>query len=353
MSDATTQYISPRQLARAAGVSESSVKRWCDQGLIPTVKTAGGHRRLTLEAAAEFLRTAGLEIHPEHLGLPERLAAAATDAADMREELYRALLAVDDAAAQRIVTELHWNGQSVASIADEVVGPVFERIGHEWECGAVEVYQERSACAVCLRSFDHLKTLLPPPAPHAPIAIGGSPEGDFYALPTSLAELVLQQSGWAARSLGSNLPFATIAAAVEDHHPQLVWLSVSHLVDERRFIAEYRAFYERVRGDVAVIVGGFALTAEIRQAIQFTAHGDTLLHLEAFAGTLRRAIESAAARSATSRAAASNVASGSKPGSATGASTGNSTGSSAGNRAASAATVTRASELASGRRKRN
>ena len=36
------ELVSPKQVAHAMGVSESSLKRWCDQGLIPTVRTAAG-----------------------------------------------------------------------------------------------------------------------------------------------------------------------------------------------------------------------------------------------------------------------------------------------------------------------
>ena len=49
------QLLSPKQVARALGVSESSLKRWCDKGLIPTERTAGGHRRLPLAGVLDFL----------------------------------------------------------------------------------------------------------------------------------------------------------------------------------------------------------------------------------------------------------------------------------------------------------
>ena len=38
----------------------------------------------------------------------------------------------------------------------------------------------------------------------------------------------------------------------------------------------------------AIVVGGFAMQGVIRQQIRYSAFCDTMQHLEAFAGTLRR-----------------------------------------------------------------
>ena len=44
-------FLSPRNLAAAVGVSESSVKRWADEGRIRTALTPGGSRRIQLREA--------------------------------------------------------------------------------------------------------------------------------------------------------------------------------------------------------------------------------------------------------------------------------------------------------------
>ena len=41
--------LSPKELADAIGVSESSIKRWVDNGEIQATKTSGGHRRITCQ----------------------------------------------------------------------------------------------------------------------------------------------------------------------------------------------------------------------------------------------------------------------------------------------------------------
>ena len=46
--------LSPREVAVALGVSESSVKRWVDLGELAALRTAGGHRRITRAEAVRF-----------------------------------------------------------------------------------------------------------------------------------------------------------------------------------------------------------------------------------------------------------------------------------------------------------
>ena len=69
---ASQPQYSPKQIADALEVSESSVKRWCDSGKISSVRTGGGHRRVTLEGLRRFLSHSSRSlIAPEVLGLPK------------------------------------------------------------------------------------------------------------------------------------------------------------------------------------------------------------------------------------------------------------------------------------------
>jgi excisionase family DNA binding protein len=287
-----TALISPRQAARAIGVSESSLKRWCDQGLIASSKTAGGHRKLPVAAVTEFLRAKSLAVvRPEVLGLP-RLLADRPRAVELQcDAFYQALVAGDEETSRRILLDLHLSGERVSRIGDALVAPTLARIGSQWECQAIDAYQERLASRICLRLLDELRSHIPAAGERAPLAIGGTPDGDLYMLPTSLIEVTLQQAGWRAQSLGSRLPFESLSAAVRDLRPQLFWLSVSHIDDEATFLEGYHKFYEQHRHEVAIVVGGRALSESIRRKMQYAAFGDSLAHLESFAAVLKRTLK--------------------------------------------------------------
>jgi methanogenic corrinoid protein MtbC1 len=195
-------------------------------------------------------------------------------------------------AVRQILFDLFLAGIPLSRVFDEVVAPAFRRIGQAWACGEAEIYQERRAVEVCLRALYELAEAIGPPPEAAPLAIGGAPPPDPYSLATTMVEVVLRQNGWNARSLGSRLPFPSLRAAIRTMRPQLFWLSVSHLDDEAAFLREYREFFEEVRHEVLVVVGGQALHDHLRRQMQFAAHCDNLQHLEIFAAGLKRLLDS-------------------------------------------------------------
>lgn len=106
--------LSPRELARANGVSQSSGKSWIDRGCIPAHLTAGGHRRVDFVPALRCLRESGQEVvHPDSFpvapfGRPEPVSVLeerpfALLSASEAETLAQTLLAAAEAAGAQLV----------------------------------------------------------------------------------------------------------------------------------------------------------------------------------------------------------------------------------------------------------
>lgn len=284
------EIVSPKQVARAIGVSESSLKRWCDQGLIPMTRTPGGHRRLPINGVIAFLKKTGHTlVRPKVLGLP----ATTTGAGDWtlargREQIVAALVDGNEEICRQIVLDLYLSHHAISEICDEVLASAFQEIGRLWSCGDAAVYQERRSCGICLRILHELGRAVPAAPAAAPIAIGGTLQQDPYQLATAMAELVLCDNGWRATSLGSMLPAETICEATLDVAPRLVWLSVSCIDDEQRFLSASEMicnFAEQC--GAAFAVGGNVLTEELRRQMRYSAFCDTMQHLESFARTLK------------------------------------------------------------------
>ncbi|MBK8268490.1 MAG: helix-turn-helix domain-containing protein [Planctomycetes bacterium] len=119
--------VSPKDLARAIAVSESSIKRWVDEGTIAAVKTSGGHRRIAIEEVIRFTRLTQTPIvHPEILGLPAEAADTAkpTNEADDAERLQLHLQNGDAPKARGLLISMYLRG---AASLPSVMAPSIPR----------------------------------------------------------------------------------------------------------------------------------------------------------------------------------------------------------------------------------
>ena len=284
------QLLTPKQVAQAIGVSEASLKRWCDKGLITATRTEGGHRRLALDDVIEFLRRTGRSaVTPELLRMPPVRSLGERSSKRSETEFIDALIQGDEARIHHIIFDLYLAKHSICDIGDRIIANSIGQIGEKWERRQVEPYQERRACEIIERVLTQLRVAMPPVPTTAPLAIGGTLEGDIYRIPTALVELVLRECGWRSESLGTNLPAATLCAAVEHLQPRLFWLSVSHIVSVPQFREQAATLYEAARQrNILLAVGGRALEPAIRREMQYSVFCDTLRHLASFVASHAR-----------------------------------------------------------------
>lgn len=247
-------------------------------------RTAGGHRRLPLGHVLQFLRSSGQTlVRPEVLGLPSAAGHGEVVLARSMEQLVVALEHGDEETSRRLIVDLFLSRRKVPEICDEVLAPAMYRIGADWECGKVDVYQERRACGIVERILHELRSFFPVRDVARLTAIGAAPAGDPYRLATMMVEMTLREAGWAADSLGSDLPFPSLAAAVVDLRPKLFWLSVSSMADEAAFLSGYAQLFEAASSvGTMVAVGGVALTTQRREQMRYTVYCDKLHHLANF-----------------------------------------------------------------------
>lgn len=254
--------LSPRDLAQAIGVSESSVKRWVDDGLIRATRTAGGHRRIPVREAVRFVRESeAVLLRPEVLGLEELRGVEAGGAGGEDERLYELLRAGAAPEAVGLLVSLYLDGWTVAGVLDGPVRSAMARLGELWRHDEAGIFLEHRAVTVVHRALARLRELLPEVPDGAPRAVGCAPSGDPYLLPSLGAAMVLEAEGVAATNLGPETPVATLETAVRELRPRLVWLSASAPAAPEGLGRELRGLLERLHGDGApepplLVLGG-------------------------------------------------------------------------------------------------
>jgi excisionase family DNA binding protein len=284
-------YLKTSQLADALGVSPSSVKRWVDKGAIPATKTTGKHRLVALSSALKFARDGNYPTD-NLLALSSRPEIAEIDDR-VEERLIDALKSGQAREASAIITSAYLAGRDAVALADRLIRPVMERVGHHWMVGTWDVYHEHQATQIVTGALvDLIRTVSRAATPGRPLAIGASPERDVYTLPVLLGELILREGGWDVRNLGSNLPFRSMASAVRAYRPKLAFLSAGSPIDKPRFLQEYSYFYEAAsQAGAAIILGGRAFDADLRSRLVYASFGERMAHLAEFARQIRQATD--------------------------------------------------------------
>jgi len=284
-----SELHSPKQVAQVLGVSESSLKRWCDRGLLQTTRTAGGHRKVLTAEVIRFARERGLSlVTPELLGLPPAGSTRDLDLAQNAQLLAEALLSGNEGLSRQLVLNLAVGEHGVARIFDEVITRAFVEIGERWACEQADVYQERRGCEMILRILAELRKSQTTP-PGSLTACGGTATGNSYSLQTLMAEIVLRDCGYLATSLGTGIPFESFIRAVHEIRPSLFWLSMAYIADESEFLRGFKNLSSAcAETQVALVIGGRALTPALREQLVDATYCETMQQLAGFARTLTR-----------------------------------------------------------------
>jgi len=274
--------LSPRELAQAIGVSESSLKRWIDSGRIHASRTEGGHRRIAVAEAIRFIRSSGSPLErPDLLDLPD---IAASDARAGDGTLFDLLVGGDARAVRGALLTRYLAGASVAELCDGPIRDAMHAIGERWRHDEDGIFVEHRATDACLQALAQLRATIAP-APDAPVALGATPEDDPYLLPSFMAATVVAEAGLRAVNLGPDTPLSAMQQAFEHHAPRLVWLSASATVPPARARA-IGLWLASLPPAVEVIVGGRRVDPIARQ--RGIRVGDSMADLASLAAALAR-----------------------------------------------------------------
>ena len=289
MSDtAGTKNLTSREAARLLGVSEASIKRWADGGLLPALKTAGGHRRFRPEDLAAFRRGAPAARE----GFDGR-GARGVEAARLEEGLpasmFELLVSGRDGEVAAALVGLHGGGQTLAYLADVLLCPALRRVGDLWQAGELSVAQEHIATRTALSALHALRASFGAGGPEGgPAALCCAVEDDFHELPVQLAALTLEARGWSVVNLGTSTPFYALSEAVARFRPRLVCVSSTVFRQTDRAAREYEEFGGAARRvGASIVLGGAGFLSGMGQR-RFPAdlYAGTFTQLEEYASAL-------------------------------------------------------------------
>lgn len=291
MSHENTNPLTTRQLARMWQVSEATVKRWADAGLLHPVRTPGGHRRFALSEVLRFQNERGLEVGREGLKamhvstLP--LEREGLNEREVAERFFEAIVRVQEAQATSVLLAAYVGGATLLKILDISVKEAMHRIGNLWYCGEVTVADEHLATRTALRAIETLRECIRRAQTDGRRALVCAVEDELHDLPVLCVQLLLEESGWQVMNLGGNTPFFTLAEAIGKHSPGLVCISSTANMAMSRNAREYSEFRGAAENaGVKIALGGEGFRDDaVRQRFPASLHAGNFQDLMEFLKT--------------------------------------------------------------------
>ena len=232
--------LTSAEAATRLGVGVTAVKRWADQGVLPTVRTAGGHRRFRLHDVERLLRSQSGRTHADEW-------SDWLDTLVNRGDVHLVLAMLFAERARRGA----W-----AEVAT-YLGLLLETIGERWARGELTVAQEHVASSLLQRALTLTVETMPLPAT-APRCLLSPAEGEEHTIGLSLAELCLRENGWRAEWTGGFTRTVDVCERARGGGVRMVALSASAYLRNRRALrSQVRAIGGVCqRAGITLVIGG-------------------------------------------------------------------------------------------------
>ena len=257
--------LTTKEVARLCRVSDATIKRWDDAGLLHSERTSGRHRRFRAEEVVRFQREQELGLKQCHGDESVIMTTNRRRENKKHSNLscFHSLMAGCEESISNILIEAHLDGKPLTEIFDEIVCSAMRRIGELWYNGEISVTQEHLATRVAHNAVYKLRSLLPVPKMNNELAICCAMEGDFHELPTHLAQITLENEGWEVINFGANTPLYCLAEEVLQHSPEMICLSATLMNDVERLSRDYKSFTEQIsKLKIPIVLGGRAFNDE-------------------------------------------------------------------------------------------
>jgi excisionase family DNA binding protein len=260
----TKVALTSSEAAELLSVHPSTVKRWCNDGLLPFDMTAGGHRRIRLEDAVAFSERQGIRTVLTPFAPYEPHAWGALSAA-RQDGSFRPLhtlalgwaLRGDNRRVEQLYTALGRSDQiGFCTFCDEAIRGLMNRVGQAWVDGRLRVGDEHVISQLMIDVLLRLRqeglddAYDPSANGAARVAVVGTLEGNQHHLGALCVRILLERLGWKVHYLGPDVPADDFGLIQKGRGADLLCISLGpdHSVgDVSRTVMILASLYDRSR----------------------------------------------------------------------------------------------------------
>jgi excisionase family DNA binding protein len=256
--------LSTADVARLFNVTETTVKRWADEGTLKCQKTPGGHRKFPMRYVVEF----STEHHYEPVGA---LTLTGDDA--MAWTIETAVLRRDYAVLQKVFVEkalspdqtdlfhyfsyLYQHHIQLWEMYDLILMPGMGEIGERWQRGEITIGHEHRASYEVLDALARLQGQVHIRERSGHSVVCACVEEELHEIGLRAASYLFESEGWKVHYLGARTPVQSLIAVARELRPDAVCISVTGQGDRDVRQASLMTLVEAVRNSSGrVFIGG-------------------------------------------------------------------------------------------------
>ena len=251
------RYLNSNDVAEILGINISTLKRWTENGTIGCSKTAGGHRKFTMQHVRDYYksnknsdRSMGLGLERlEHKTIYELLNKS--NYTELAKILADSSLESNEVSVNNIINGAYMKGIKASLICDEIIEPgsmIVENALRQEYISHVEAFISRK---LITRSVESLNQSKPNGSFNGKTALCVNFEDNLPDLGVVMSEIVLRHNGYNVLNTGSHAELGNLQGVIEKKNVDLL---VFYLCDMQCCMATVKDNLSKTASQVKSIV---------------------------------------------------------------------------------------------------
>ena len=267
------RYLNSNDVAEILGINISTLKRWTENGTIGCSKTAGGHRKFTMQHVRDYYKSNKNSDRNMGLGL-ERLEHKTiyelinkSNYSELAKILADSSLESNEMSVNNIVNGAYMKGIKASSICDNIIEPgsmIVENALRQKYISHVEAFISRK---LITRSVESLNQSKPNGSFNGKTALCVNFEDNLPDLGVVMSEIVLRHNGYNVLNTGSHAELGNLQSVIEKKNVDLL---VFYLCDMQCCMATVQDNLSKTAAQVRSIV---TLASKLKVKVIFGGSG--------------------------------------------------------------------------------
>lgn len=229
------KYLNSKEVSGILGINISTLKRWTDSGKLGCEKTAGGHRKFTMQHVRDYYKNNSNSLKGETLSLETKDHKKVYGLINQQDYKQLAILLADsslksdDSTVGTIVNGLYMNGTPVADLFDfvvDVAGNIVENKLKQNQIVHTDAYLSRK---LITRSVDGLNRNKPNGNSNGKNALCVNFEDNLPDIGVVMSEVLMRHNGYNVFNSGSHAQLGELSEIIINRNIDIVLFYLCNL----------------------------------------------------------------------------------------------------------------------------